>query len=102
MMYKYFDFQLVCIIVENESDVAAFKDYVDDTPASKPAPAAPSPKPAAAAAAAAPPPPKPVAPTATTATPKSAPIKIGSRILASPLAKRLAAEKGLDLSVRTT
>lgn len=92
-------FQLVCIIVENESDVAAFKDYVDDTPASAPAPAAPKPKPVAAATA--PPPPKPAAPKAT-ATPKSAPIKIGSRILASPLAKRLAAEKGLDLSVRTT
>jgi len=87
--------KLVCIIVENESDVAAFKDYVDDTPASAPAPAPPSPKPVATATA--PPPPKPAATTAAT-IPKSVPIKIGSRILASPLAKRLAAEKGLDLS----
>lgn len=89
--------QLVCIIVDNESDVAAFKDFVDDTPADAPAPpAAPKPKPAAAA-----PPPKPVTPKAS-APSKPVPIQVGSRILASPLAKRLAAEKGLDLSVRTT
>lgn len=91
----------MCIIVENESEVAAFKDFVDDTPANEPAPAAPSPKPAAAASAPTPPPPKPVAPQASTPS-KSVPIQIGSRILASPLAKRLAAEKGLDLNVRTT
>lgn len=89
----------MCIIVENESDVAAFKDFVDNAPAGAPAPAAPSPKPSTSAPA--PPPPAPVAPKASAPT-KSVPIPIGSRILASPLAKRLAAEKGLDLSVRIT
>lgn len=88
--------KLVCIIVENESDVAAFKDFVDNTPAGAPAAAAPSPKPSTSASAP-PPPPTPVAPKAP-APATSVPIPIGSRILASPLAKRLAVEKGLDLS----
>lgn len=86
----------MCIIVENESDVAAFKDYKDDSqPAqttSKPAPA-----PAAAAPAAAPPPPPPPAFTPSPVTPA---VSGGSRVYASPLAKRLAAEKGLSLEVR--
>ncbi|XP_001943838.2 dihydrolipoyllysine-residue acetyltransferase component of pyruvate dehydrogenase complex, mitochondrial [Acyrthosiphon pisum] len=89
--------KLVCIIVENESDVAAFKDFVDNTSAGAPAPAAPSPSPKPSTSAPAPPPPAPVAPKASAPT-KSVPIPIGSRILASPLAKRLATEKGLDLS----
>lgn len=91
-------FQLVCIIVENESDIAAFKDFVDDTPAGAPAPAAPSP-PKPATSAPVPPPPKPSVPKAS-APSQSVPQQKGSRILASPLAKRLAADKGLDLSVR--
>lgn len=91
-----FVFQLVCIIVENESDVAAFKDFVDDTPADAPAvaPSAPPPKPAPS-----PPPPTPSAPKVSAPVQSVTPIQIGSRIFASPLAKRLAAEKGLDLSV---
>ena len=59
-------------------------------PAAKPAPAAPvllAPAPGA---------PAPVAPAAPAAKPAAAPA--GGRILASPLAKRIAAEKGLDLS----
>jgi len=87
----------VCIIVENESDVAAFKDFVDNSPAGVPAPAAPSPKSSTSVPAT--PPPALVAQKAPTST-NSVPIPIGSRILASPLAKRLAAEKGLDLNVR--
>jgi len=95
--------KLLCIIVENQEDVAKFKDYVDDgssssapaasapTPAAAPAPpppaaAAPPPAPAAAAAAAPPPAARPAAPAA------------GGRVFASPAAKRLAAEKGVDLS----
>jgi pyruvate dehydrogenase E2 component (dihydrolipoamide acetyltransferase) len=92
--------KLVCIIVENESDVAAFKDFVDNTPAGAPTPAAPSPSPKPSTSAPAPPPPAPVAPKASAPT-KSVPIPIGSRILASPLAKRLAVEKGLDLTTIT-
>ena len=95
--------KLLCIIVENQEDVAKFKDYVDDgssssapaasapTPAAAPPPpppaaAAPPPAPAAAAAAAPPPAARPAAPAA------------GGRVFASPAAKRLAAEKGVDLS----
>ena len=98
--------KLLCIIVENQEDVAKFKDYVDDgssssapaasapTPAAAPAPpppaaAAPPPAPAAAAAAAPPPAARPAAPAAPAA---------GGRVFASPAAKRLAAEKGVDLS----
>ncbi|VVC31392.1 Hypothetical protein CINCED_3A021160 [Cinara cedri] len=90
--------KLVCIIVENESDIAAFKDFVDDASAIAPPSAAPSaPKPVASST------PKPAAtsapiPSPPTAPKTAAPINVGSRIFASPLAKRLATEKGLDLS----
>lgn len=80
----------LCIIVEKESDIAAFKDYVEtgvvevSTPPPPPAPvaapAAASPSPAPPAAAAAP----------------AAPRK--GRVFVSPLAKKLAAEKGIDLA----
>jgi pyruvate dehydrogenase E2 component (dihydrolipoamide acetyltransferase) len=66
-------------------------------PAPKPAPAAapPSaPKPAPAAPAA----PAPAAPAAQAPAAKPAAAPSGGRIFASPLAKRIAAEKGLDLS----
>ncbi|XP_037604519.1 dihydrolipoyllysine-residue acetyltransferase component of pyruvate dehydrogenase complex, mitochondrial [Sebastes umbrosus] len=82
----------LCIIVEKESDIAAFKDYVDTAVADVSAPApppAPAPAPAAAPAAAAP------SPALTTAAPV-APRK--GRVFASPLAKKLAAEKGIDLA----
>lgn len=90
--------QLVCIIVENEASVAAFKDFKDDgssvaaaAPAPPP-PSAPTPAPAAAAPAA----PKPAA---TSAPSLSVTASSGDRIFASPLAKRLAAEQGLSLQV---
>lgn len=81
----------LCIIVEKESDIPAFKDYVEtgvevSTP---PPPPAPTPAPAAAPAAAAPSP-------APAAAAPAAPRK--GRVFASPLAKKLAAEKGIDLS----
>lgn len=91
----------MCIIVENESDIAAFKDFVDDSPAgATSAPSPPPPKPATSAPL--PPPPKPSVPKAPAPSQSAAPIQTGSRILASPLAKRLAAEKGLDLKVSIT
>lgn len=88
----------MCIIVENESDVAAFKDYVDTSTPSKPI----------SSAAAVPPPPSapsPVAPLATAAPPpraaSSSPITslsgVAGRLFASPLAKKLASEKGVNL-----
>ncbi|CAB3396981.1 unnamed protein product [Caenorhabditis bovis] len=92
--------KLLCIIVENESDVAAFKDFKDD--ASVAPPAAPAePKPAT------PPPPPAAAPAAPAqlqyqppAVPKSAPIPPPSsgRVPASPFAKKIAAEQGIDIS----
>jgi pyruvate dehydrogenase E2 component (dihydrolipoamide acetyltransferase) len=85
----------LCIIVETESDIQAFKDYVDTSEAVKSAkPSAPSkasapsaPKPSTAA------PPQPMATKSTVSS-----VGIGGRLFASPLARRLAAEKGIDLT----
>lgn len=87
--------KLVCIIVENESDVAAFKDFKDDG-GSAPKPAAAAPPPQAAAptpppAAAAPAPSRPSG--AITASEQ----KFGDRVLASPMARRLAEAQKLRL-----
>ena len=81
------------IIVEDEADIAAFKDYVGGAApaAAAPAPAAATPAPAAAAApapaAAAAPPPPPIA---------AAPA--GASAPASPYAKALAAQQGVSLA----
>lgn len=86
--------KLVCIITENEADVAAFKDFKDDSHAA-PVPSAP------AAAPPPPPPPSPIpsAPTPVSVPPSAAPVRsTGDRLFASPLARRMAAEKGLDLA----
>ncbi len=64
---------------------------------SAPAPAAPTPAPAAQPAAAPATAPDVAAP-ASTAPAVSAPAKSGARVVASPLARRLAAERGIDLS----
>uniref|UniRef100_A0A8C7NHR6 Acetyltransferase component of pyruvate dehydrogenase complex n=1 Tax=Oncorhynchus mykiss TaxID=8022 RepID=A0A8C7NHR6_ONCMY len=76
----------LCIIVEKESDIAAFSDYVETAGADV---STPPPAPVAAPTHAAPlPSPAPVAP----ATPRK------GRVFVSPLAKTLAAEKGIDLA----
>jgi len=83
----------VCIIVESQDDVAAFKDFVDDGK-SAPAPAA---KPSAAPA-----PPPPPAPSAAAPIAQAVPVSMpapGGRVFASPFARKLAAEQGLDISV---
>lgn len=95
--------KLVCIIVENEADVAAFKDYKDTgAPAAKPAAAAPAPAAAAAPpvptpppVAAAPPPPPPAA--AAAPAPMTAVEQRGPRVYASPMAKKLAEQQRLRL-----
>ncbi|CAN7999058.1 unnamed protein product [Ixodes hexagonus] len=96
--------KLLCILVYDEADVAAFKDFVDDgtaAPAAQPkaaaAPTAPAAAPAPAAAA------TPAAAPASAPTPiptmAAAPVAgVGGRIFASPLARRLAAEQGLNLA----
>ncbi|KAJ0174584.1 hypothetical protein K1T71_009692 [Dendrolimus kikuchii] len=94
--------KLLCIITESEADVAAFKDFKDDSPpvpvkaaAKKAAAAAPAPAPAAAAPTpAAPAPPRPAA--APAAAPAPAPAESG-RVYASPMAKRLAEIKNIRL-----
>ncbi|XP_061754511.1 dihydrolipoyllysine-residue acetyltransferase component of pyruvate dehydrogenase complex, mitochondrial [Nerophis ophidion] len=82
----------LCIIVEKESDIAAFKDYVETGVADVATPP-PAPAPAAAPVAAAPVP---------VSTPAAAPpATMGprkGRVFASPLAKKLAAGKGFDLA----
>lgn len=78
----------LCIIVEKESDIGAFKGYVETgvVDVSTPPPA-PTPTPVMA--------PAPSATPAVAASP-AAPRK--GRVFASPLAKKLAAEKGIDLA----
>lgn len=90
--------KLLCIIVENEADVAAFKDFKDDGSAAAPQPKAASPPPAAAAP---PPPPAPVAapppPPPSAARPMTAVEQKGPRVYASPMAKKLAETQQLRL-----
>ena len=63
--------------------------------APEPAPVAAAPKPAPTPVAQPPPPPP-----AQSAQQQAAPAKTGGRIFATPLAKKLAAERNIDLSVR--
>lgn len=80
---------LLCIIVPNKEDVAAFKDFKGTTsaPAHVPAPAAPSaPVPRAAVPA------QPLMPAAAPSAP-------GGKVSASPLARTKAAEKGIDITM---
>lgn len=89
--------KLLCIIVEDEADVAAFKDFKDDGAAAAPPKKAASPPPQAAAPppptpVVAPPPPPPAAPRPMTAVEQK-----GDRVYASPMAKRLAEAQLLRL-----
>ncbi|XP_014675136.1 PREDICTED: dihydrolipoyllysine-residue acetyltransferase component of pyruvate dehydrogenase complex, mitochondrial-like [Priapulus caudatus] len=99
--------KLLCIIVESEEDVAAFKDFVDDGKTDAPPPQAPPAPPAAAAPPMPPAPAAPVQPLPPQTQPpfqpaQQVPITVtsapGRRILASPYAKTLAAERGIDLA----
>ncbi|GAB0091341.1 Dihydrolipoyllysine-residue acetyltransferase [Sergentomyia squamirostris] len=92
--------KLVCIIVENEADVAAFKDFKDTggpppKKAAAEAPAAAAPPPPPPPTAQAPPPPPPAA--AAPPRPMTAVEQKGPRVYASPMAKRLAEAQQLRL-----
>ncbi|KAM6334477.1 dihydrolipoyllysine-residue acetyltransferase component of pyruvate dehydrogenase complex, mitochondrial [Alca torda] len=92
----------LCIIVEKESDIPAFADYqataVTDMKAQAPPPPPPPPPPLPVVATpAAAPPPQPAVPSAP-AVPTAGPPARKGRIVVSPLAKKLAAEKGIDLA----
>ncbi|XP_065162563.1 dihydrolipoyllysine-residue acetyltransferase component of pyruvate dehydrogenase complex, mitochondrial [Atheta coriaria] len=96
--------KLVCIIVENEADVAAFKDFKDDSPApakAATAAATPTEAPAAPAAPPPPPPPAPVQQAPPPAAPKEASAQ-GTRVYASPMAKRLAEQRQIRLQGKGT
>ncbi|KAM6157827.1 dihydrolipoyllysine-residue acetyltransferase component of pyruvate dehydrogenase complex, mitochondrial [Rhynchocyon petersi] len=84
----------LCIIVEKEADIPAFADYrpteVTDLKPQAPPPTPPSVAPV-------PPPPQPVTPAPSAARPP-APAGPKGRVFVSPLAKKLAAEKGIDLT----
>ena len=82
--------KVVAIIVEDKSDLDAFKNYSPD--AASAAPQAPAAAQAAPAAPASTP-----ASSTPAATPQQQPVASGDRIFVSPLAKRLAEEKGLSL-----
>eukprot|EP00475_Leptophrys_vorax_P041731 TRINITY_DN78776_c0_g1_i1.p1 TRINITY_DN78776_c0_g1~~TRINITY_DN78776_c0_g1_i1.p1 ORF type:complete len:595 (-),score=167.61 TRINITY_DN78776_c0_g1_i1:32-1816(-) len=72
--------KLVAILVENEADIVAFKDF-SESAASGPAPAS---KPSAVS-------------TSAISSSSSAPASSSGRVFASPLAKKLASEKSLNL-----
>merc|ERR1719209_1415365 len=86
--------KLLCIIVEEQEDVAKFADFDASSAVEAAAPAAPAP---ATPAAAVPAPPPPAAVPAAAPVQRSAPVA-GGKGFASPAAKRVAAEKGIDLS----
>eukprot|EP00775_Hariotina_reticulata_P012800 gene12800-12928_t len=85
------------VIVEDEGEVAAFKGFTAadaaGAPAPKPAASAPPPPPPAAVPAAADASPKASAP-----VPRAAPASPGARVIASPRAKKLAADAGISLA----
>jgi len=85
--------QIVAVIVEDEADVAAFKDF---SAAAAAAPAAPKAAAAAAPAAATPAAaaPKAAAPSAASGVPPPP----GGRVKASPAARFVAADRGVDLT----
>ncbi|XP_037875056.1 dihydrolipoyllysine-residue acetyltransferase component of pyruvate dehydrogenase complex, mitochondrial isoform X4 [Bombyx mori] len=80
--------KLLCIIVGDQNDVAAFKDFKDDSAA--------APAPVAAAPAAPVPSPAPAAPRPSPAAAPAEPASSG-RVYASPMARRLAEIKNIRL-----
>ncbi|XP_076836133.1 dihydrolipoyllysine-residue acetyltransferase component of pyruvate dehydrogenase complex, mitochondrial [Brachyhypopomus gauderio] len=81
----------LCIMVEKESDIQAFADYVETGVSTSPPPA---PAPVAAPPSSA----QALPPAAAPPTPSHAPAARQGRLFVSPLAKKLAAEKGIDLA----
>ncbi len=86
--------QVIALILEDGEDASALEGAAEQAP---PAPAA-APAPTAPAPAA---PPSPAPAPALAPTPTGMPATAGGRVIASPLAKRLATERGIDLSAVT-
>ena len=83
--------------MEEESNIAAYKDFqppVEDAP--------PTPAPEAQAAPSPPTPPPPAQPTPPPPPPPpTQSMPTGGRVIASPFAKNIAAQQGINLQVRT-
>lgn len=98
----------MCILVKDKNAVSAFADYKpsdSDKPAAPAAaPPKPAPEPPKTVATPPPPPPPPQAapapiPTSAPAQTQAAPRPEGGRVFATPLARKLAAERNIDLSL---
>jgi pyruvate dehydrogenase E2 component (dihydrolipoamide acetyltransferase) len=89
--------QLLAVIAAPSEDISAMIDGAKAKPAAAPASHEKAPE---AKFAAAPPAPSPAAPAAvhTAPPPPSEPVAVGGRILASPLARKIAQEKGIELN----
>lgn len=96
--------KLLCIIVEEEADIAAFANYDETAEDAPPAPAAAPPAAPTPTPAAPPPPPPapvaapPIAPPIAAPAPAPAMAAPGGKVQASPLARELARQKGIDLT----
>ncbi|XP_074656975.1 dihydrolipoyllysine-residue acetyltransferase component of pyruvate dehydrogenase complex, mitochondrial-like [Tubulanus polymorphus] len=91
--------KLLCIIVNDESDVAAFANYEasEETPTKSPTPAPAEPQPQSEPMK--PVETQPVTPPVTPAVVAPTPtVQTGDRALASPLARTLAKERGIDIN----
>lgn len=90
----------IMVIIEDTDDVAAFKDFTvsESAAAPAPAPAAESPPPPTPAAVA---PPAAAAPASAPTPAAASPASSGGRVVASPLARKLAAELGKPLASMT-
>ncbi|KAE9553063.1 hypothetical protein FO519_003743 [Halicephalobus sp. NKZ332] len=86
--------KLLCVIVESQEDVAAFANYTEGEAGGDSGAAPPKPKSSSTPAPAQPSAPQPTPQKA----PASAPAASGDRVVASPFAKKLASEQGLDLN----
>ena len=89
--------QLLAVIAAPSEDISAMIDVAKAKPAAAPASHEKAPE---AKFAAAPPAPSPAAPAAaqTAPPPPPEPVAVGGRILASPLARKIAQEKGIELN----
>ena len=81
-------FQPICVLAENKDDVGKFASFSLSSISSAPSPAAAAAAPVAEES-------KPVAAPAATSTPASS---ASDRVFVSPLAKVMAAEKGINLA----
>lgn len=89
--------ELVAILVENEEDIAAFKDYTPESDVGASEPAQEAAAPATPEPAQATPTPAP-AQTATPTPAAPAQTASGERVFASPFARKIASEEGVDLN----